>query len=116
MQIRKIYQNVKPELIYEEIKDLVIKQGTVIQEAKMYTSATQDDSSLFVSRGTITFSMEVGPEKSAKECLIVHLLGSDKGETRVIFDIDEKLFTQERLKTLQSDLDFIFSSYEVKGR
>ena len=116
MQIRKIYQNVKPELIYEEIKDLVIKQGTVIQEAKLYTSATQDDSSLFVSRGTITFSMEVGPEKAAKECLILHLLGSDKSETRVIFDIDEKLFTKERLNTLQSDLDFIFSSYEVKGR
>ena len=116
MQIRKIYQNVKPELIYEEIKDFVVKQGTVIQEAKLYTSATPDDSSLFVSRGTMTFSMEGGSEKSAKECLTVHLLGSDKGETRVIFDIDEKLFTQERLNTLQSDLDFIFNSYEVKGR
>jgi hypothetical protein len=30
MQIRKIYQNVKPELIYEQIKDFAIKQGTVI--------------------------------------------------------------------------------------
>jgi hypothetical protein len=115
MQIRKIYQNVKPELIYEEIKDLVVKQGTVIQETKLYTSATPDNSSLFVSRGTVTFSVEIGPEKSAKECLVVHLLGSDKGETRVIFDIDEKLFTKERLNALLSDLDFIFGSYEVKG-
>ncbi len=115
MQIRKIYQKVKPELIYEQIKDFAIKQGTVIQDAKLYTSATPDDTSLFVSRGTITFTMEGGSEKSAKECLTVHLLGSDKGETRVIFDIDEKLFSEERLNALQSDLDFIFGSYEVKG-
>jgi hypothetical protein len=115
VQIRKIYQSVKPELIYEQIKDFAIKQGTVIQDAKLYTSASPDDTSLFVSRGTITFSMEGGPEKSTKECLTVHLLGSDKGETRVIFDIDEKLFTQERLNALLSDLDFIFGSYEVKG-
>jgi hypothetical protein len=115
VQIRKIYKNVKPELIYEQIKDFATKQGTVIQDAKLNTSATPDDTSLFVSRGTITFSMASGPEKSAKECLSVHLLGSDKGETRVIFDIDEKLFTQERLNALLSDLDFIFGSYEVKG-
>ena len=115
MQIRKIYQKVKPELIYEQIKDFAIKQGTVIQDAKLYTSASPDDTSLFVSRGTITFTMEGGSEKSAKECLTVHLLGSDKGETRVIFDIDEKLFIEERLNALQSDLDFIFGSYEVKG-
>ena len=63
----------------------------------------------------MTFNMEGRPEKSAKECLTVHLLGSDKGETRVIFDIDEKLFTEERLNTLQSDLDFMFGSYEVEG-
>ena len=114
MQVRKVYQNIKPELIYEQIKDFAIKQGTVIQDAKLYTSATPDDTSLFVSRGTITFTMEGGSEKSAKECLTVHLLGKDKGETRVIFDINEKLFTQERLNALLSDLDFIFGSYEVK--
>lgn len=63
----------------------------------------------------MTFSVEGGPEKSVKECLTVHLLGSDKGETSVIFDIDEKLFTEERLNALQSDLDFMFGSYEVEG-
>ena len=114
MQVRKIYKNAKPESIYEQIKDFALKQGTVIKDAKLYTSASPDDTSLFVSRGTITFSMEGGPEKSAMECLTVHLLGSDKGETRVIFNIDEKLFTQERLNALQSDLDFMFCSYEVE--
>ena len=116
MQIRKTYQNVKPELLYEEIKDFVVKQGTVIREAKMYTSAAPGDTSSFISRGVMTFNMEGGPVKSAKECMTVHLLGSDKGETKVIYDIDEKLFPQESLNVLQSDLDFMFSSYEVKGQ
>jgi len=115
MQIRKTYQNVKPELLYDEIKDFAVKQGTVIREAKLHTSAAPGDTSSFISRGVMTFTMEGGPEKSAEECMTVHLLGSDKGETKVIFDIDEKLFTQERLNALQSDLDFMFSSYEVKG-
>jgi hypothetical protein len=44
----------------------------------------------------------------------VHLLGKDKGSTSVIFDIDEKLFTQKRLNALLSDLDFILGSYETK--
>ena len=47
--------------------------------------------------------------------MTVHLLGADTGETKVIFDIDEDLFPQERFKALQSDLDFMFSSYEIKG-
>ena len=116
MQIRKTYQNVKPELLYDEIKEFATKQGTVIREAKLYTSAAPGDTSSFVSRGVMTFTMEGGTEKSTKECMTVHLLGSDKGETKVIFDIDEKLFPQERLNALESDLDFMFSSYEVKGR
>jgi len=115
MQIRKTYKNVKAELLYEEIKEFTIKQGTVVREAKLYTSTVSGDTSSFVHRGTIVFSMESGPEKLAKECMTVHLLGADTGETKVIFDIDEDLFPQERFKALQSDLDFMFSSYEIKG-
>ncbi|HUV45529.1 MAG TPA: hypothetical protein VMW45_00455 [Dehalococcoidia bacterium] len=35
MQIRKTYSDVKPELLYDEIRDLVLKQGAVIGEAKL---------------------------------------------------------------------------------
>ncbi len=116
MQIRKTYQNVRPELLYEQIKDFTIRHGTVIREARLFTSAVPGDTSSFVSRAVMTFTMEGGPEKSAKECMTVHLLGSDKGETKVIFDIDDKIFPQERFNALQSDLEFIFSDYEVKGQ
>jgi hypothetical protein len=112
MQIRKTYQNVKPELLYDEIEDMALQQGVVKEEAKMETYALPDDTSSFVSRGTLTFRM---PDKPAKECLRVHIVGSAKTETKVIFDIVEALFTQEKLNALLSDLNFIFGSYEVES-
>jgi hypothetical protein len=42
------------------------------------------------------------------------MVGSARGETKLMIDIDEKLFPQEKLNALQTDLDFIFGSYEVK--
>lgn len=113
MQIRKIYHNVKPELIYEEIKDFGIKYGAVIQDASLANSAMPGDSSSFMSRGVIGFAIDDG-KGNQKECMTVHLLGVDKGETKVIFEVNEKLFPQEKLDAMESDLDFMFSSYEVK--
>ena len=51
MQIRKTYQNVKPELLYDEVKDLALKQGVVGGEAKLETYTLPGDTSSFVSRG-----------------------------------------------------------------
>ena len=43
-------------------------------------------------------------------------MGSAKGETKAMLDIDEKLFPKEKISALQDDLNFVFSSYEVKRR
>ena len=110
MQIRKTYQNVKPELLYDEIRDFVLKQGAVVTDAKIETYVLPDDSSSFISRGILTFRM---PGKPDKECLRVHIVGSPRDKTKVIFDIDEELFSPEKVSALESDLDFIFKSYEV---
>ena len=114
MQIRKTYSSVKPELLYDEIRDLVLKQGVIIGEAKLETYALPTDSSSFISRGTLTFKFQSEPDKAEKECLRAHIVGSAKGETKVMLDIDEKLFPGEKVSALQDDLDFIFGSYEVK--
>lgn len=114
MQIRKTYKDVKPELLYDEIRDLVLKQGAVIGEAKLETYSLPTDSSSFISRGTLTFGIHGEPGKAEKECLRVHIVGSAIGETKVMLDIDEELFSEEKVSALQSDLDFIFGSYEVK--
>ncbi len=114
MQIRKTYKAVNPELLYAEIKDFVLKQGVSLSEIKIETYALPSDTSTFVSRGTLTFKTQGESGKAEKECLRAHVVGSVKSETKVMLDIDEKLFSPEKVSALQEDLDFIFGSYEVK--
>jgi len=116
MQIKKTYKEVNPELLYHEIRDFTQKQGAIIGEAKLETYSLASDSSTFISRGTLTFKIQDKSGKTEKECIRAHIVGSAKGETKVMFDIDEKLFPQQKVSALQDDLDFIFGSYEVKRR
>ena len=116
MQIKKTYTEVNPGLLYDEIRDFVQKQGVIIDEAKLETYSLPSDSSSFISRGTLTFKTDSGSGKAEKECLRAHIVGSAKGETKLILDLDEKLFAQEKVSALQDDLNFIFSSYEIKPR
>jgi len=114
MQIRKTYKEVNPELLYDEIRDFAQKQGAVIGEAKLETYSLPSDSSSFISRGTLTFKIQDKSGKTEKECLRAHIVGSATGETKVMLDIDEKLFPQQKASALQDDLDFVFGSYEIK--
>ena len=114
MQIRKTYKNINPELLYDEVRDFVQKHGCTLDEAKMETYALPGDTSSFISRGTLIFKISGGTGKAEKECLRAHIVGSAKDETKVMLDIDEKLFPEERILALQEDLDFIFGSYEVR--
>ena len=114
MQIKKTYKGVNPELLYHEIRDFAQKQGAIIDESKLETYSLPTDSSSFISRGTLTFKIQDETDKSEKECLRAHIVGSPKGETKVMLDINDKLFPQPKVSALQDDLDFIFGSYEVK--
>jgi hypothetical protein len=108
MQIRKTYREVSPELLNAEIKEFALKQGATQGENKLETFTLPDESSEFITRSTMTFKC------ADKECVRVHMVGSARSETKLMIDIDEKLFPEEKLKALQGDLDFIFSSYEAK--
>jgi hypothetical protein len=116
MQIRKTYREVNPELLYHEIKDFAQKQGTLVSESKLETYSLPGDSSSFISRGTLSFKVGDESIRTERECLRVHIVGSARGETKLMLDIDDKLFPQAKVSALQNDLDFIFGSYEVKPR
>ncbi|MFC1971720.1 hypothetical protein ACFLV0_07375 [Chloroflexota bacterium] len=111
MQIRKTYSEVNPELLYAEIKDFILKQGASLDENKVETYTQPDQSASFISRGTLTFKVKADVEK---ECLRAHIVGSARGETKLMLDVDEVLFPKEKVSALQNDVDFIFGSYEVK--
>ncbi len=112
MQIRKTYREVNPELLYAEIRDFVLKQGVSLGDAKMETYTQPDQSASFIARGTLTFTIK--SDSSEKECLRAHIVGSARGETKMMLDIDETLFPQEKVSALEEDLNFIFGAYEVK--
>jgi hypothetical protein len=113
MQIRKTYNEVNPELLYAEIRDFTLKQGASLGENSMETYTLPDQSADFITRATLTFNAK-GTGGAGKECLRAHMVGTPRGETKLMLDVDEKLFPPEKLAALQSDLDFIFGSYEVK--
>lgn len=115
MQIKKVYKGINPELLYDEIKDFVVKQGTTLDEAKMETYSLPSNSSSFISRGTLTFKAKGGVGKTEKECIRAHIVGSAKAETKLMLDIDEKLFPKDKVSALEEDLDFIFGSFEIKS-
>ena len=111
MNIRKTYQELNPELLYAEIRDFALKQGVTLGEAKLETYTMPDQSASFVTRGTLTF-LAGGEAGKGKECLRAHIVGSARGETKLMLDVDEKLFPEAKLAALQNDIDFIFSSRE----
>ena len=115
MQIKRTYKEVNPELLYQEIRDFVQKQGATVDTAKLETYSSPSDSSTFTSRGTLTFKVEDESGKTARECVRAHIVGSARGETKLMLDIDEKLFPAQKISALQEDLDFILGSYEVKS-
>ena len=114
MQIRKTYSEVNPELLYAEIKDFILKQGTSLDENKVETYTLPDQSASFVTRGNLAFHKDEAG-KAEKECLRVHIVGSARDETKMMLDVDEKLFSKEKVAALEDDLDFIFGTYEIKS-
>ncbi|MAG15018.1 MAG: hypothetical protein CL874_03975 [Dehalococcoidales bacterium] len=114
MQIRKTYTEVNPELLFNEIRDFVLKQGTNLGEAKIETYASPSDTSSFISRGTLSFNLPGESGKEGKECIRAHIVGSVRTETKMMLDTDEKLFPPKKTSALQDDLDFIFGPFEKK--
>ena len=112
MQIKKTYKQVNPELLYAEVRDFTLKQGVSLGETRLETYTLPDQSASFVSRGTLTFKVQ--SNRAAKYCLRVHIVGSARGETKLMLDVNEELFPQGKVSALQDDLNFIFGAYEVK--
>lgn len=110
MQLRKTYGGLIPKLLFDELKDFIIKQGIVLDESKVQTYASPGDTSSFIMRGTLSF-ITTGKNKQA--IVRAQIVGFPKGETKLIVDVDEDYFSKERITALEDDLKFIFGTYEV---
>jgi len=112
VQIKKTYRGVSPEMLYDEVRDLLQKQGIVVIETESQTYGLPSGDTQ--SRTTLSLKTSDEPEKGQKEVGSVHILGSPQGETKMLLDIDETLFAKEKLSAFQADFDFILGSYEIK--
>jgi hypothetical protein len=112
IQIKKTYRGLSPGMLCDEVRGLLQKQGIVVVEieSQTYGLASGDTQ----SRTTLSLKTEAEQERDQKEFGRAHILGSPQGETKMLLDIDETLFPQEKLSAFQGDLDFILGSYETK--
>jgi hypothetical protein len=107
MQIKKTYREINPNLLYDEVKEFVQNQGLSPDQNKMETYSIPTDSSIFTYRGTLIYKIQ------GKEALKVHILGADKGETKMMLDSNDQLFAPDKVAALVADLEFMLGSYEI---
>jgi hypothetical protein len=112
IQIKKIYRSLNPGMLCDEVQGLLQKQGIIVVETESETYGLPSGDTQ--SRTTLVLKTQAEQEKNQKECGSVHIIGSPQGETKMLLDIDETFFPQEKLSTFQGDLDFILGSYEIK--
>jgi hypothetical protein len=98
---------INPKL-YDEIKEFVLRQPVTLDQDKLETYSLPSDSSSFVYRGTLTFKVQ------EKEGLRAHIIGNDKGETKLMLDSNDELYPAAKVAALEEDLNFILASYETK--
>jgi hypothetical protein len=112
MQIKKTYEGLNPGMLSDEVQGLLQKQGIAVVETEAQTYGLPSGDTQ--SRTTLALRIPAGHEKDQKECGTVRILGSPRGQTKMLLDIDETLLADQKLSAFQSDLDFIFGSYEIK--
>jgi hypothetical protein len=105
MQIKKTFKQINPTLLYDEVREFVLRQGLTLDQNKMETYSMPSDSSTFIYRGTLTFKVK------GQEALRAHMVGQDRTETRLILDSEDTLFAPEKVKELEADLDFTLGAF-----
>jgi hypothetical protein len=112
IQIKKSYRGLNTGMLYDEVQGLLQKHGIMAVETESQTYGLPSGDTQ--SRTTLALKTQADQEKDQKECGSVRILGSPQGEIKMLLDIDEAIFPQEKLSAFQNNLDFIFGSYEIK--
>ena len=107
MQIKKTFKEINPTLLYDEVKEFVMRQGLTLDQNKLETYSMPSDSSTFIYRGTLIFKSQ------GQEALRAHLVGQDRSETRLMLDSNDTLFSPEKVKALEADLDFTLGAFQA---
>jgi len=105
-QIRKTYRKLNPDMLYDEMRDLVARHGLSARDERMQTYSIGSGA----TQSRVTTSIL---DRAGKECGTLHILGSDAGDVRMTVTLNEDAVPEEALAALRDDVDFILGSYEV---
>lgn len=106
-QVKKTYRKLNPDMLYDEMRDLISRHGLSAGDDRMQTYSI--GSGATQSRVTVAIA-----NVARKECGTLHILGSDAGDVRMTVTLDDGLVSKEILSALRDDIDFTLGSYEVK--
>ncbi len=112
MQIRKTYRGLNHEMLCDEIRSLLQKQGIIAIETESQTYGLPSGATQ--SRSTLTLKTQARQSEDQKEGGTMHIVGSPRDEAKVLLDIDDNMIPQEKLSAFQADLEFTLGSYEIK--
>jgi len=112
IQIKKTYRGLNPGMLCDEVQGLLQKRGIIAVETESQTYGLPSGDTQ--SRTTLALKTQAAQEKDRKECGRAHILGSPQAETKMVLDVDDTLFPQEKISAFEVDLDFILGSYEIK--
>ena len=107
IQVKKTYRDINPEMLCDEIRGLLQKQGVVVVETETQTyGLPSGDTQTCI---TMVFKMQ-----DEKECGDAQIISSPGGETKLLIDLNDNLLLKENISRFQEDIDFVLDSYEIK--
>ncbi|AQY73055.1 hypothetical protein B1772_02945 [Dehalococcoides mccartyi] len=109
MEYRKTYSWIKPELLFDTLKDLITKQGGHLVSSSSDNYSVMDSSSDFIFKGTMAFSQS---QNGSPACASVYVMGSERKDSRVILDIEAGAFGESAIKCLLDEVNFLLGEYE----
>ncbi len=107
VQMKKTYRGINPEMLHDEMRDIVAQHGLKAAKANQQTYSVSSGATQ--SRVTVPLQTSEG-----EECGSIHILGSANGDARMTLHLNDGLIPSDVVKALESDISFMFGSYEVR--
>jgi len=82
IQIKKTYRGLNPEMLCDEVRGLLQKQGVIVVQTESQTYALPSGATQ--SRTTLALKTQAKQEKDQKECGTVHIIGSPRDEAKML--------------------------------
>ena len=106
-QVKKTYRKLNPDMLYDEMRDILARHGLSTHEERMQTYS--------IGSGA-TQSRVTAPvmDNQNRQAGTMHILGSADANVRMALTLEEDFISEDVISAVHEDLEFILGSYEVK--